>query len=72
MKRESRFFKPINQTAMKKKELVAELLIDVFDRINIQTPSNFDAINDFVCKNTNKNCNEEDVALGFKKWIESK
>ena len=57
---------------MKKKELVAELLIDVFDRINIQTPSNFDSISDFVCKNVPKNCSEEDVAFAFKKWIESK
>ena len=57
---------------MKNKEQVAELLIDIFDRINIQTPSNFNSICDFVCKNVPKNCSDEDVAFAFKKWIESK
>jgi hypothetical protein len=57
---------------MKNKEQVAELLIDIFDRINIQTPSNFDSICDFVCENTPKSCSEQDVAFAFKKWIESK
>jgi len=58
---------------MKKKEQVQELLIDLFDRINIQMPSNFHKILDFICENTSTDkVGEEDVAFGFKQWIESK
>ena len=58
-------------------EKVKSLLIDIFDRINIQTPSNFDKILEFILKHLNseninmQNLTNEDVDFGFKLWIES-
>jgi hypothetical protein len=57
------------------KEVVSELLIDIFDRINIQTPSNFDTILNFILNDIQKenkmDWNSEDVNFSFKNWIES-
>jgi len=58
-----------------KKKAITESVIDMFDRINIQKPNNFDEINEFiyedVCKTaSNKNWNEGDIAYAFRRWIE--
>ncbi len=58
-----------------KKERVTEELIDIFDRINIQTPSNFEKILEFVyndVKDSDLDELKESVAFAFKKWIENK
>ena len=64
----------------KKKEII-ELLIDNFDRMNMETPSNFDEIADFVYKYIIKADGsefkeffhiEDLVVFGFRKWMESK
>ena len=56
-----------------KKEQITELLIDIFDRIDIQTPGNFDSILNYVyediCKRCGNNWNEGDVRNGFRNWI---
>lgn len=63
---------------VKEKKLeVTELLIDLFDRINIDMPSNFDEIRDFVyedvCETADpKDWHDGDVAIAFRRWIESK
>ena len=62
---------------MSKKEEITEKLIDIFDRINIQTPSNFDKILDFVHNHVQENAglitwDDTDVEFAFKMWIESK
>jgi hypothetical protein len=58
-----------------KKLRIEEFLIDIFDRIDIQTPSNFQEILDFVYNdligNTDSNnCDIVDVNHSFKKWVE--
>jgi hypothetical protein len=60
----------------KKKKEITSLLIDIFDRINIDTPSNFEEILEFVyedvCETADKeNWHDGDVAIGFRRWIES-
>jgi hypothetical protein len=61
---------------MTKKEEITSLLIDIFDRINIDTPSNFDNILEFVyndiCESADKiDWHDGDVAIAFRRWIES-
>lgn len=61
---------------MSKKEEITEMLIDIFDKINIDTPSNFDDILEYVVNDIYETTDEEnwnygDVANGFKRWIES-
>tara|TARA_R110000868_G_scaffold55690_3_gene173099 strand:+ start:2680 stop:2880 length:201 start_codon:yes stop_codon:yes gene_type:complete len=61
---------------MTKKEEITSLLIDIFDRINIDTPSNFDNILKFVyedvCESADKkDWHDGDVAIAFRRWIES-
>ena len=60
----------------KKKDEIESLLIDIFDRINIAIPSNIEDITQFVfedvCDTADKdNWNDDDVAIGFRRWIES-
>jgi len=62
---------------MDKKQEITSMLIDIFDRININTPDNFDDINEFVYKDVCETADEEnwhdgDVAIAFRRWIESK
>jgi len=62
---------------MKKKLEISSLLIDIFDRINIDTPNNFDEILEFVYEDVCATADEEnwhdgDVAIAFRRWIESK
>tara|TARA_R110002051_G_scaffold18344_1_gene53082 strand:- start:1616 stop:1816 length:201 start_codon:yes stop_codon:yes gene_type:complete len=61
---------------MKKEKEITIMLIDIFDRINIDTPSNFDDILEFVIDDVEEtadkeNWHEGDVAIGFRRWIES-
>jgi hypothetical protein len=63
-----------NEENSKKKEIVS-VLIDIFDRINIDTPSNFDEIAEFcyndVCETADPiNWNDSDVAIAFRRFIE--
>jgi hypothetical protein len=56
---------------------VTSMLIDMFDRINIDMPSNFDDILEFVyndvCETADENnWHDGDVAIAFRRWIESK
>lgn len=58
------------------KEKITEMLIDIFDRINIDIPSNFDEILEFVVNDVKETADKEnwhdgDVAIGFRRWIES-
>jgi len=60
----------------KKKDEIESLLIDIFDRIGIETPSNYEDIVQFVfedvCETADPiNWNNDDVAIGFRRWIES-
>jgi hypothetical protein len=53
------------------------MIIDIFDRINIDMPSNFDDILEFVyndvCETADENnWHDGDVAIAFRRWIESK
>ena len=59
------------------------MLIDIFDRINIDTPNNFDDILEFVVEDVEETADEEnwhdgyggeetDVSIAFRRWIESK
>jgi len=67
---------------MTKKEQISEFLIDIFDRINIQTPSDvvFNEILDFVYKDISNSTNsfpnegwsDKDVNFAFGKWIENR
>lgn len=55
------------------KNEVDEYLVNIFDRINIGTPNNFDEISNFICNDISDNLEtwtEESVAVGFGKWIE--
>jgi len=63
-----------------KKKEIYELLTDNFDRMNMETPSNFDEIADFVYEDIKASDSEvkkffhiEDlVVFAFRKWMESK
>ena len=62
---------------MNKVEEITSMLIDIFDRINIDTPYNFDDILEFVIEDVeetadNENWNDGDVAISFRRWIELK
>lgn len=62
---------------MTKENEIKSLLIDIFDRIGIQTPYNFEDIFEFVfedvCDTADPiNWNYDDVAIGFRRWIESR
>lgn len=54
------------------KEEIKGHLIDIFDRINIQTPSNFNSILEFIIKDLDgqKIIREDDVSFSFRKWIQ--
>lgn len=61
---------------MYKKEEIISMLIDIFDTIGIDTPSNFDKIAEFVyndvCDTADPiNWHSGDVAIGFRRWIEA-
>ena len=59
-----------------KYEEIVEFVIDIFDRIGIQTPSNFQEIAEYIYWYVYftadwDNWDDGDVAFGFKKWIEN-
>jgi len=59
-----------------KKSEITSILIDIFDKICIDTPSNFDDILEFVfedvCETANPvNWHDGDVAIAFRRWIEA-
>jgi hypothetical protein len=61
---------------MDKKNEIQGLIIDIFDRINIDIPSNIDDITQFcyddVCDKADEvNWSDGDVAIAFRRWIES-
>lgn len=58
------------------KEEITEILIDIFDRMNMDIPHNFDEILEFVVEDVKEtadkeNWNDADVVIGFRRWIES-
>lgn len=60
---------------MNKKEKIKDILNDIFNRINIDNPSNFDDILKFVTKHVEENAHKEnwsdkDVSIAFRKWLE--
>ena len=62
---------------MDKKHVIALMLIDIFDRINIATPSNFDEILEFVIEDVDASADKDnwhdgDVSIAFRRWIENK
>lgn len=62
---------------MTKREQVTEMVIDMFDRIGIDTPYNFGEINDFIYEDVDAAADPDkwhdgDVAIAFRRWIESK
>ena len=60
----------------KKKDEIESLLIDIFDRINIDIPSNIEDITQFVFEDVCDTADpvewhDGDVAIGFRRWIEA-
>lgn len=61
--------------SLRKRTEIASMLIDIFDRIEIPAPSNFDEILDYVVDDVELNAdkedwNEGDVAIAFGRWME--
>lgn len=59
----------------KKKDEIESLLIDIFDRINIEIPNNIEDITQFcyedVCDTADPvKWHDGDVAIAFRRWIE--
>ena len=57
------------------KKEIESMLIDIFDRIGIQTPSNFDDIVKFCVDDVRETADPEnwhsgDVEIAFRRWIE--
>ena len=53
---------------------ISELLIDLFDRMGIQTPSNFNAIAQYIFEDLqalNDDIDDKCVANSFRNWIQS-
>ena len=60
---------------MSREKEITSMLIDIFDRINIDTPNNFDDILEFVVEDVEETADKEnwhhgDVAIAFRSWIE--
>ena len=55
-----------------KKQRIAEMLVDIFDRIEIDRPNNFDEILYFVVDDVFENAGSDDVAMAFKRYLQSK
>ena len=59
------------------RETIIEMVIDIFDRIGIATPSNFDEIVTFIYNDVNKiadpiNFDVDDVNFSFRNWVEKR
>ena len=66
----------LKQKTMDKKQEIVSMVIDIFDRIGIDTPSNFDKIAEFIYNDVNETADPTewhsgDVAIAFRRWIES-
>lgn len=62
--------------SQKYKEIVG-FVIDIFDRIGIDTPSNFQEIAEYIYWDVYytadwDNWHDGDVAFGFRRWIENR
>ena len=58
------------------KKEITEILIDNFDKMNMDIPHNFDEILEFVVEDVKEtadkeNWNDADVVIGFRRWIEA-
>jgi uncharacterized protein (UPF0297 family) len=62
------YVKPKELEIMTKDE-ISEVVIDIFDRINIETPNNINKIIDYIVAKGN-NTNQAMVEFNFKLWIE--
>ena len=63
--------------ALRKKQEIAGMLIDIFNRITIDVPDNFDEILNFVVDDVDETADkihwhDGDVAIAFRRYIESK
>ena len=61
---------------IQKKDEIERILLDMYDRIGIQEPNNYEDIAQFVfedvCDTADPvNWNNDDVAIGFRRWIEA-
>lgn len=59
----------------KKKDEISSMLIDICDKMGIQTPRNFDDILDFCLEDVDASADptdwgDGDVAIAFRRWIE--
>ena len=66
----------IKTKTMDKRQEIVSMVIDIFDRIGIDTPSNFDEIAEFIYDDVNETADPTewhsgDVAIAFRRWIES-
>jgi hypothetical protein len=60
---------------MTKQKEITIMLIDIFDRITMDTPSNFDDILEFIINDVEEtadkiNWHDGDVTIAFRRWIE--
>lgn len=65
-----------DMTVESKRAEITASVIDIFDRIGIETPSNLEDITQFVFEDVcdtadGDDWNNDDVAIGFRRWIES-
>ena len=61
---------------IQKKDEIERILLDMYDRIGIQEPNNYEDITQFVfedvCDTADPvNWNNDDVTIGFRRWIEA-
>jgi hypothetical protein len=66
-----------DEVSSQKNNEIKTILIDNFDRMNMDLPSNFEEILDYVVADVEetadpRNWNDSDVAIAFRRWIESK
>jgi len=62
--------------SVEKKDQIERILINIWGRIPMDIPSNFEDIVQFVYEDVCETADEEnwtnnDVAIGFRRWIES-
>ena len=62
---------------VEKKDLIEEMFITLVTRIGIDIPDNFEVIVQFIYEDVCETADEQnwhsgDVAIGFRRWIESK
>jgi len=60
---------------MSKVKEITEMLIDIFDRMIMDIPNNFDDILEFIVEDVEETADKEnwhdgDVTIAFRRWIE--